>query len=105
MQIAVYRSGGWLTGGFGIKTSIGSVSFGVGNSDVYIANGASNKFLQLKHTGELKYDDKAIYHEGYKPTADDVGALPAKGTAEAAKKLATARKIAGVDFDGTKISP
>lgn len=94
-------TGGWLTGGFGIKTSIGSVSFGVGNSDVYIANGASNKFLQLKHTGELKYDDKAIYHEGYKPTADDVGALPAKGTAEAAKKLATARKIAGVAFDGT----
>jgi phage-related tail fiber protein len=94
-------AGGWLTGGFGIKTSVGSVSFGVGNSDVYIANGASNKFLQLKHTGELKYDDKAIYHEGYKPTADDVGALPAKGTAEAAKKLATARKIAGVAFDGT----
>ncbi|WP_270285118.1 phage tail protein [Enterobacter kobei] len=94
-------AGGWLTGGFGIKTSIGSVSFGVGNSDVYIANGASNKFLQLKHTGELKYDDKAIYHEGYKPTADDVGALPAKGAAEAAKKLATARKIAGVAFDGT----
>ncbi|MEG6137992.1 phage tail protein [Enterobacter kobei] len=94
-------AGGWLTGGFGIKTSIGSVSFGVGNSDVYIANGASNKFLQLKHTGELKYDDKAIYHEGCKPTADDVGALPAKGTAEAAKKLATARKIAGVAFDGT----
>lgn len=94
-------AGGWLTGGFGIKTSIGSVSFGVGNSDVYIANGASNKFLQLKHTGELKYDDKAIYHEGYKPTADDVGALPAKGTAEAAKKLDTARKIAGVAFDGT----
>lgn len=95
-------AGGWLTGGFGIKNAIGSVSFGVGNSDVYIANGASNKFLQLKHTGELKYDDKAIYHEGYKPTADDVGALQAKGTAEAAKKLATARKIAGVDFDGTK---
>lgn len=94
-------TGGWLTGGFGIKTAIGSVSFGVGNSDVYIANGASNKFLQLKHTGELKYDDKAVYHEGYKPTAEDVEALPVKGTAEAAKKLATARKIAGVTFDGT----
>ncbi|WP_171857878.1 phage tail protein [Enterobacter kobei] len=94
-------AGGWLTGGFGIKNTIGNVSFGVGNSDVYIANGASNKFLQLKHTGELKYDDKAVYHEGYKPTADDVGALPVKGTAEAAKKLATARKIAGVAFDGT----
>ncbi|HDX3910779.1 TPA: phage tail protein [Enterobacter kobei] len=94
-------AGGWLTGGFGIKTAIGNVSFGVGNSDVYISNGTSNKFLQLKHTGELKYDDKAVYHEGYKPTADDVGALPVKDTAEAAKKLATARKIAGVAFDGT----
>lgn len=33
---------------------------------------------------------------------DDVGALPSGGTAVAAKKLATARKIAGVEFDGTK---
>lgn len=33
---------------------------------------------------------------------DDVGALPADGTAVAAKKLETARKIAGVAFDGTK---
>lgn len=95
-------AGGWLTGGFGVKTTIGTVSFGVGNSDVFIASGKSGKYLQLKHTGELKYDDKAVYHEGYKPTADDVGALPAKGTAEAAKKLDTARKIAGVGFDGTK---
>ncbi|WP_208950161.1 phage tail protein [Rahnella sp. ChDrAdgB13] len=33
---------------------------------------------------------------------DDVGALPSGGTAVAAKKLETTRKIAGVEFDGTK---
>lgn len=34
-------------------------------------------------------------------SAGDVGALPADGTAAAATKLATARNIAGVSFDGT----
>jgi len=41
------------------------------------------------------------YSEKNKPTASDVGALPSNGTAVAANKLATARKIAGVDFDGS----
>lgn len=41
------------------------------------------------------------YSEKNKPTASDVGALPSNGTAVAASKLATARKIAGVDFDGS----
>jgi len=35
-------------------------------------------------------------------TPDDVGALPSGATAVAATKLATPRKIAGVEFDGTK---
>ncbi|WP_421589013.1 phage tail protein [Rahnella aceris] len=43
-----------------------------------------------------------VYSPNNKPTAADVGALPAAGTAAAATKLATARKIAGVAFDGTK---
>jgi hypothetical protein len=43
----------------------------------------------------------AFYHSGNKPTAVDVGALPAGGTAAASIKLATARTIAGVVFDGT----
>ncbi|MGP6443911.1 phage tail-collar fiber domain-containing protein [Rahnella aceris] len=42
-----------------------------------------------------------IYCQANKPTPADVGALPAGGTAVAATKLATARKIAGVAFDGT----
>jgi len=43
-----------------------------------------------------------IYCQANKPTPKDVGALPAGGTAVSASKLATARKIAGVAFDGTK---
>ena len=41
------------------------------------------------------------YSPTNKPTAADVGALPAAGTAAAATKLATARTIAGKSFDGT----
>jgi len=43
-----------------------------------------------------------IYCQANKPTPADIGALPAGGTAVAASKLATARKIAGVAFDGTQ---
>ncbi|WP_244220297.1 phage tail-collar fiber domain-containing protein [Rahnella variigena] len=43
-----------------------------------------------------------MYGQANKPTAGDVGALPSGGTAVAASKLATARKISGVAFDGTK---
>ncbi|MFD3230636.1 phage tail-collar fiber domain-containing protein [Rahnella aceris] len=43
-----------------------------------------------------------MYGQANKPTPADVGALPVSGTAVAASKLATARKIAGVAFDGTQ---
>ena len=43
-----------------------------------------------------------MYGQANKPTPADVGALPSGGTAVAASKLAIARKIAGVAFDGTK---
>ena len=41
------------------------------------------------------------YSSVYKPTAAEVGALASNGTAVAATKLATARSIGGVAFDGT----
>lgn len=69
-------TGGTLTGNLGIKSALGSVTFGIGNTDVFMANGASNKYLQLKHNGELRYDDNAIYHEGRKPTTEEIGAVP-----------------------------
>ncbi|SUW63299.1 Uncharacterised protein [Buttiauxella agrestis] len=43
----------------------------------------------------------SFYTTGNKPTAADTGALPVDGTAAAATKLATARNINGVPFDGT----
>ncbi|ELD68693.1 phage tail protein [Escherichia coli] len=43
-----------------------------------------------------------FYTTDNKPTADDVGALPSDGTAVAAKKLETARKINTVAFDGSR---
>ncbi|POE07861.1 hypothetical protein BV921_17305 [Pectobacterium odoriferum] len=42
-----------------------------------------------------------IYTDQDKPTAAEIGALPVSGTAVAAVKLATPRKINGVVFDGT----
>lgn len=62
--------------GIGIKTSTGPVYW----------NGTSAR---------------RIYNEDFKPTAADVGALPSGSTAVAATKLATARTIGGVAFDGT----
>ncbi|MEI7181672.1 hypothetical protein WCT65_21785, partial [Pectobacterium carotovorum] len=43
-----------------------------------------------------------IYSDQDKPTADDIGALSTEGTAVSATKLATPRKINGVEFDGSK---
>lgn len=41
-----------------------SITMGTGGSDVYINNSASGKHLQLKDDGNLRYDNKLIYHEG-----------------------------------------
>ncbi|MGP9421510.1 phage tail-collar fiber domain-containing protein [Ewingella sp. AOP9-I1-14] len=45
---------------------------------------------------------RRVFDTGNPPTPAEVGALAAKDTAVAATKLATARKIAGVNFDGTQ---
>ena len=50
---------------------------------------------------DLVLQGKYVYHQGFKPTPADVGALPSGGTAVAATKLATARQINGTNFDGT----
>ena len=52
---------------------------GVGSGDVYIHNPTSNKYLQLGDDGVLRYSNNPIYHSGYKPSANDVGALPTTG--------------------------
>ncbi|MEO3383590.1 tail fiber protein [Enterobacter soli] len=81
-------AGGWLTGNSGVKTTLGSITFGVGNTDVYIQNGTSNKYLQLGNNGELKYSGSYIYHEGHKPTASEVDAVSAENGGTFKKEVA-----------------
>ena len=71
--------GGTLTGVLSVSGNSKSISIGTGGSDVYITNSASGKYLQLKDNGTLSYDDKAIYHEGNKPTAAAIGAMSTSG--------------------------
>lgn len=56
-----------------------NMDIGSGASDVYLHNSKSNKYLQLKDTGELMYSSQEVYHAGNKPTAAEVGALPLSG--------------------------
>nr|WP_240634969.1 hypothetical protein [Brenneria salicis]NMN91605.1 hypothetical protein [Brenneria salicis ATCC 15712 = DSM 30166]RBP63079.1 hypothetical protein DES54_11394 [Brenneria salicis ATCC 15712 = DSM 30166]RLM30768.1 hypothetical protein BHG07_08525 [Brenneria salicis ATCC 15712 = DSM 30166] len=93
-----------------------------GGGDFYIlltnkddANGAWNSLRPMRinlATGNVEFGHTAnaailqekgqrVYSPNNKPTAADIGALPAGGTAAAATKLSMARKIAGVAFDGT----
>ena len=55
-----------------------TIAIGTGGSEVYIHNSKSNKYLQLKDDGTLRYSDKKVYHEGDKPTPAAIGALGAK---------------------------
>lgn len=64
--------------------------------------GTLSALANLNVSGTLSEAGKRVYSPNNKPTAADVGALPSAGTATAATKLATARKINGVAFDGTK---
>lgn len=41
-----------------------AIKLGTGDSDVYIHNTKSNKYLQLKDNGVLRYSDDVIFHSG-----------------------------------------
>ena len=68
--------GGTLTGVLSVSGNSKSISMGTGPGDVFISSSRSGKYLQLKDDGTLSYDDKKIYHEGNKPTAAAIGAMP-----------------------------
>ena len=99
--LGVKRDGSTQYANFGQSGDTGGEALvGVGsNVDSFDA------YLKVGRAGKLNYSDgtgeKKVYHEGYKPTAADVDALPSGGTAVAATKLETARTIGGVSFDGT----
>lgn len=65
------------------------------------AGGFPRAFLRMMLSNGSFSNWGELYHTLNKPSATDVGALPAGGTANAATKLETPRKIAGVAFDGT----
>lgn len=102
-------------GGYGaiLRQDGGGVYILLTNKDA--ANGPFNSLRPLRidlATGNIEFGHTAnasvlqekgqrVYSPNNKPSAADVGALPADGTAAAATKLSMARKIAGVAFDGT----
>ncbi|WP_258378991.1 hypothetical protein [Pantoea ananatis] len=71
------------------------------------AGGSPRAFLRMMLSNGNFSNWGELYHTLNKPSAADVGALPANGkaasatTADKATQLTTARNIAGVPFDGT----
>ena len=108
--LQVSKTGDTMTGSLEVRTKVvlrdeggaARAMFGIGSdSDIFINNVTSEKYLQLKDDGSLRYSGNSIYHQGFKPTAADVGALPVNANAVSATKLLTARTINGTNFDGT----
>lgn len=62
-RLAVIESAPVFTGGSIAADGAGKrVSVGTGNTDVYITNSKSGKYLQLKDDGTLQYDSKHVLH-------------------------------------------
>ncbi len=91
----------------GIPDDSGNTRFAVYAGNVYasqyLVTLTSNVhfYVGFVHTANKTVAWSKFYNTSNKPSASDVGALPSGGTAVAADKLATARTIAGVSFNGT----
>ncbi|WP_245006730.1 phage tail protein [Erwinia persicina] len=70
-----------------------------GITQVYRIYNSSRQYIRTYYAGSWTAWTK-VYDTANKPSPGEIGALPAGGTAVAATKLATARSIAGVAFDG-----
>lgn len=76
-EIGAFPStGGILSSGVGIVNTYGEAWFDIGANDTYVYNKNSNKSLQLKHTGELVYDETFIL-----ANEDEGGKITIKSTA------------------------
>lgn len=85
---AVSKAGDTMSGSLEVRTKvvlrdangIAKATFGIGSDrDIFINNVTSDKYLQLKDDGSLQYSNNRIYHEGNKPTPEDVGAVSKAG--------------------------
>ena len=72
-----------------------------GITQIYRTYNNSRSYIRTMYSGSWTGWVKQ-YDAANKPTPGDIGALTASGTAVAAAKLGTARKINGIAFDGTK---
>ncbi|MCS0626717.1 hypothetical protein [Enterobacter asburiae] len=97
--------GQWVGGmSHAMGNQIGWQIAGLGQGAV---GGSPRAFMRMKLSNGNFSNWGELYHTLNKPTADDVGALPVNGkaasasAADTAAKLTTARRIAGIAFDGT----
>ncbi|MGQ5289536.1 phage tail fiber protein [Pectobacterium actinidiae] len=68
---------------------------------IYLDSGDVQMAQNVDVGGFLSEKGQRVYSPNNKPTPAEIGALPVAGTAVAATKLATPRKINGVVFDGS----
>jgi hypothetical protein len=68
---------------------------------IHLESGDVQMSQNVEVEGILSEKGARVYSSKNKPTPADIGALPVAGTAVAATKLATPRKINGVNFDGS----
>ncbi|WP_225087746.1 phage tail protein [Pectobacterium colocasium] len=68
---------------------------------IHLESGDVQMSQNVEVEGILSEKGARVYSSKNKPTPADIGALPVAGTAVAATKLATPRKINGVVFDGS----
>ena len=97
--------GQWVGGmSHAMGNQIGWQIAGLGRGAV---GGSPRAFMRMKLSNGNFSNWGELYHTLNKPTAADVGALPVNGkaasasAADTAAKLTTARRIAGIAFDGT----
>lgn len=57
-----------------------AIECGTGETDVYIHNKKINTYLQMKNDNTIQYNNQKIYHEGFKPTPEAIGAQPLGST-------------------------
>ncbi|MFJ5505115.1 hypothetical protein ACIPUO_13035, partial [Pectobacterium carotovorum] len=69
---------------------------------IHLESGDVQMSQNVEIDGILSEKGYRVYSPNNKPTAAEIGALPTAGTAVSATKLATPRKINGVEFDGSK---
>ena len=118
---ALPANGGNMTGqivledaGFTTKTSTSQGTFQAGSDCIYISNDTTDGgTLKLDDNGHIYYDEHELYHEGHRPTPDEIGASPVGhthkyagsssvgGVANSAAKLEYIYKINETNFNGT----